>query len=113
MTVKMVTPEELYQKINAQEKLIVLDVRAEEKYIDFHIEGSEIESLNINKADIFKLEETHQEDLQSLSKDYEIIVTCTTGNSATKCANILSARQYDVVVLEGGNTTWKEYIITK
>ena len=113
LTVKTITPEELFQKMNAQEKLVVLDVRAEEKYNDFHIEGSKIESLNINKADIFKLEENNQEDIHSLPKDKEIIVTCTTGNSATKCGNILSERDYDVVVLEGGITAWKEYLKTK
>ncbi|MFY3790644.1 rhodanese-like domain-containing protein [Ureibacillus sp. MALMAid1270] len=113
MTVKTITPEELYQKLKLQEKLIVLDVRAAEKYNDFHIEGSTVESLNINKADIFQLEESQQEDLHSLPKDNEIIVTCTTGNSATKCANILSEKQYDVVILEGGITAWKEYMKTK
>ncbi|CAM5215776.1 Rhodanese-related sulfurtransferase OS=Ureibacillus acetophenoni OX=614649 GN=SAMN05877842_106163 PE=4 SV=1 [Ureibacillus acetophenoni] len=113
MTVKTITPEELYKKLKSQEIVMVLDVRAEEKYNEFHIEGSTIESLNINKADIFQLEESQQEDLRSLPKDNEIIVTCTTGNSATKCANILSEKQYDVVVLDGGITAWKEYMKTK
>ncbi|KGR73576.1 rhodanese-like domain-containing protein [Ureibacillus manganicus] len=110
MTVKTISPEELYRKINGQEKLVVLDVRAEEKYNADHIDGVNIESLNINKAEIFKLEENDQSNIDSLPKDKEIIVTCTTGNSATKCANILSERYYDVVILQGGITAWKEFI---
>jgi rhodanese-related sulfurtransferase len=48
-----------------------------------------------------------------LPKDKEIIVTCTTGNSATRCATILSEKDYHVVVLEGGITAWKNYVETK
>lgn len=109
---KKITPEELYQKINSKENLTILDVRAEEKYNDFHIVASGIEGLNIKKNEIFKLEDNMKE-VKSLPKDKKLIVTCTTGNSATKCANILAERDYDVVVLEGGITAWKEYLETK
>lgn len=110
---KTITPEELYQKMNSKENLVILDVRAEEKYNDFHINASGIESLNINKTEIFKLEETNSIEVNNLPKDKKFIVTCTTGNSATKCANILTEREYDVVVLKGGITAWKEYLEMK
>lgn len=113
MTVKKITPEELFQKMENQENILLLDVRAEEKYNDFHIKSSSIKNLNIYKSDIFKLEDNNEEVIHSLPKDKEIIVTCTTGNSATKCANILSGREYNVVILDGGITAWKEYINTK
>ena len=109
VTVKTITPEELFQKLKEQEKVVIVDVRAEAKYGEFHIQGAGIESLNINKEKIFKLEDS-QEIIQLLPKDQEIIVTCTTGNSATKCGNILSERDYNVVVLEGGITAWKDYL---
>ncbi|HLQ97547.1 MAG TPA: rhodanese-like domain-containing protein, partial [Candidatus Dormibacteraeota bacterium] len=32
--------------------------------------------------------------------------TCTTGNSAGKCADILEDKGYQVTVLEGGITAW-------
>lgn len=113
VTVKKITPEELYKKLNGQEKVLIVDVRAEDKYHDFHIEGAGNESLNIHKEKIFKLEDGAQEDFQLLPKDKEIIITCTTGNSATKCGNILSEREYNVVVLEGGITAWKDYLEKK
>ncbi|MBP0726019.1 rhodanese-like domain-containing protein [Bacillus sp. RG28] len=113
MTLKKISPEELYEKLNKQEKVVLLDVRAEEKYSDYHIEHSTIENLNINKNDIFNLVENKQDSITSLPKENEIIVTCTTGNSATKCATILSEREYDVTVLDGGITAWKEFLKTK
>ncbi|MEH7225384.1 rhodanese-like domain-containing protein [Bacillus sp. JJ1566] len=113
MSLKKITPEELFQKMTEPERVLIVDVRAEDKYNDFHIEGPTIESQNIHKAEIFNLEEDKNQTIGSLPKDKEIIVTCTTGNSATKCANILSEQDYNVAVLEGGITAWKEYLKTK
>ncbi len=113
MPLKKITPEELFQKMRTQEKVTLLDIRAEDKYNEFHIEGPTIENQNIHKTDIFKLNEDKNDSIDSLPKDNEIIVTCTTGNSATKCANILSSQEYEVAVLEGGITAWKEYLKIK
>lgn len=110
MTLKKITPEEFYKKMKNEDKLVLLDVRAEEKYNDFHIEDNNIDNLNIPKTNILDLD---KEKVQSLPKEKEIFVTCTTGNSATKCANILSEKNYNVVVLEGGITAWKEFLQNK
>lgn len=110
MTLKRISPEELYRKMNNHEKLVLLDVRAEEKYSDFHIEGASVESINMNKIDIL---ESKENVMHTLPKGKEIIVTCTTGNSATKCASNLSDKEYDVVVLDGGITAWKKYLEAK
>lgn len=113
MTPKKLTPKDLFERMKTQENVVLLDVRAKEKYDDFHIEGSSIENLHIHKGEIFKLEENNEEVIDSLPRDKEIVVTCTTGNSAAKCANILSQRDYKVLVLEGGITAWQEYLKTK
>jgi len=113
MTINKISPEELFERMKNEEKIVVLDVRAEGKYNDYHIEHSTIENLNINKNEIFNLVDNKEDSINSLSKETEIIVTCTTGNSATKCATILSERAYDVTVLEGGITAWKEFLKTK
>lgn len=110
---KRITAQQLHEKLRSGQQLTVLDVRDERKYNDFHLEGENIESLNINKTEIFTLEEDGEKEIPALRKGEEIIVTCTTGNSATKCGKILSARDYDVVVLEGGLTAWKAYIESK
>ncbi|WP_071458656.1 rhodanese-like domain-containing protein [Bacillus massilinigeriensis] len=110
MTVKRILPEELKRKIDGHDKVMLLDVRAAEKYDRFHIEEPGVESKNIFKEEILGLS---QEALRSLPKDREIIVTCTTGNSAARCAAVLSEKEYDVAVLDGGITAWKEYLSKK
>lgn len=110
MTIQKISPKELHDRLKRNEKIYLLDVRAEEKYNDFHIEDPQIESRNIPKNIIFGLEETEEVPQLSLLKDSEIVVTCTTGNSAAKCAKILFSRDYKVNVLEGGLTAWKEYL---
>ncbi|WP_396954070.1 rhodanese-like domain-containing protein [Neobacillus niacini] len=104
-----ITPKELHERLKRNEKVFLLDVRAEEKFQAEHISAPQMESLNIPKTIIFEAEETKEDAKLSLSKEDEIIVTCTTGNSAAKCANILSSLDYKVKVLDGGLTAWKEY----
>ena len=108
--VKMITAEELFRKIKAEQAFVVVDVRAEDKYNQFHIEANTVEDINMPKTEIFTLEDEVEKVIPQLPQNREMIITCTTGNSATKCANILSTKGYDVTVLEGGITAWKEYI---
>ncbi|MEK5389545.1 rhodanese-like domain-containing protein [Margalitia sp. FSL K6-0131] len=101
MEIKKITPKELEEQLKGR-KPFVLDVRAEEKFREYHVENS----YNIHKSAIFE----NQEDvISTLPKDREIIVTCTTGNSAAKCAKILAEKNYHVSLLEGGITAWKDY----
>ncbi len=104
---KTISPEQLMGKLR-EETVYLLDVRSEEKYHDFHIEGPNLKSMNIPKNAIFNLSDDNY--LQELPKGKEVVLTCTTGNSARKCASILSSKNYDVIVLEGGITAWREYI---
>lgn len=106
MTIKRITPKELHERMKGGDKLVLLDVRAEEKYHEFHIVGSR----NIPKTTFFGLEDDRSDSQLPLPKTEEIIVTCTTGNSAAKCAEILDNRDYHVTVLDGGLTAWKAYL---
>lgn len=109
MTLSKVTAKELSKKLNETNEIMILDVRAKEKYETYHIEGA----TNIPKTTIFGLEEEGLGKNLELPKDKEIVVTCTTGNSARKCAEILASKDYKVTVLDGGLTAWKEYIQVK
>ena len=42
MPLKKITPEQLMQKMQQKEQLVILDVRDEAKYNNFHIEGDNI-----------------------------------------------------------------------
>ena len=110
MTIKTITPKELEERLKGNDQTYILDVRAEEKYNDFHIEAPRSKNFNIPKTTIFELEEKRDEEVASLPKNHEIVITCTTGNSAKKCAAILSEKNYNVTLLEGGITAWKEYL---
>ncbi|MBY0120456.1 rhodanese-like domain-containing protein [Bacillus sp. S/N-304-OC-R1] len=106
---RTITPAELADKLAKNEEVTVLDVRSPEKYNSYHIESEHIHSLNIEKTAIFALhDDNNYGKISSLPMNKEIIVTCTTGNSARKCADILSAKGYEVTLLSGGITAWKE-----
>jgi rhodanese-related sulfurtransferase len=106
LTVNKITPKELFEKMKGEDKVVLLDVRAEEKYKEFHIKGT---NYHIPKTYIFDLDEKQ---ISELPNDKEIVIACSTGNSATKCAAVLNEKNYPVVVLEGGITAWKEYLKT-
>lgn len=111
MKMKEITPKQLLEKLN-RETVCILDVRAKEKYEQNHLKHEHAENINIPKATIFALEEDEDTPINlPLSKDKEIIVTCTTGNSARKCAKILSEKGYNVTLLEGGMTKWNNDIM--
>lgn len=112
MDLKVISPEQLQKRMQEEKQVLILDVRAADKYENEHIEGSGIESINIPKTIIFDSvnEEASAAPLADLPKKQEIIVTCTTGNSAKKCAAILKEKNFNVTVLEGGITAWKEFL---
>lgn len=103
---KTISPSELKKKISNEDEIVILDVRAIEKYSKDHIDATNVHSINIPKSTIFQLQETKETSILELPVDKEIIVTCTTGNSARKCASILSEYHYQVTVLDGGMTAW-------
>lgn len=104
---KKITPQQLSDKL-AKEKVRILDVRTEDKFQKGHLKHEHAENINVFKEDIFALETGESEVNLPFAKDEEIIVTCTTGNSATRCTKILQDKGYNVTVLEGGMTAWNE-----
>ena len=108
MEVKKITAIELEKKMT-EEHPIILDVRAVEKYNTYHIQNNNMETINIPKTIILSESENNNEFQNALPKQKEIIVTCTTGNSAMRCASVLAENGYDVLVLDGGLTAWKEH----
>lgn len=109
MSIKKVSPESLCKQIEKQEDILLLDVRTEEKYQSYHISSSKIDCLNLPKEHLFNLEK-EQKSTIPLDKDKEIVVVCTTGNSALKCAKILSQLGHRVEVLNGGINAWREFL---
>lgn len=109
MKVEKISPKSLSQRIKKKEEVVILDVRGLESYQKNHITADHVKGLHLPKAEIFALEDEEKTEHPSLSKEEEMIVTCTSGNSATRCAHILAERGYQVKVLDGGMTAWNQY----
>jgi len=105
---KKITSTQLADKLK-EHNVNVLDVRSEEKYAEQHITHSNATCMNIPKTNIFNMNESGFTLPEPLTKETEIVITCTTGNSATKCATILSEHGYNVTVLDGGITSWEKH----
>jgi len=105
--IKHITPQQLKEKLNI-DKVKVLDVRSEEKFNKGHLKHPNAENIHIPKTEIFALEESDDQTDLPITADEEIIVTCTTGNSAARCTKILTEKGYRVTLLEGGMTAWND-----
>ncbi|UII57659.1 rhodanese-like domain-containing protein [Cytobacillus spongiae] len=99
--------KELKDQLEQGQDVIIVDVRAKEKFEAGHLSHPHANVQHIHKTEIFHREGTSMEDLD-LPKETELIVTCTTGNSAAKCAALLADAGYQVKVLAGGLTAWHE-----
>jgi rhodanese-related sulfurtransferase len=55
LPLKIISPKELQERTQGEEKVLLLDVRAEEKYNEYHIEDSQILRLTIPKTSISNL----------------------------------------------------------
>src|SRR5699024_1961097 len=110
---KKITPTQLKEKLN-HKKMTILDVRSKEKFKIGHLKHENGENKNDHKKNIFELEETETNYTLPFPKDKEVILTCTTGNSATRCARIEEEKGYNATLLEGGMVAWnKEHTSAK
>ncbi|MBO8170843.1 MAG: MBL fold metallo-hydrolase [Bacillaceae bacterium] len=90
------------------EDLVILDVRNEDEYNDWKIEGKTVESINVPYFD-FLDEDQIEVNEQKLPKDKEIIVVCAKGGSSEMVAETLQERGYKVYSLEGGMLAWSRF----
>jgi len=106
---KKITPEQLKRKLEEGE-VKILDVRNEEKFEIGRLRHPHAQNVNVFKGDIFALEEGKTSTRLPFTTGEEVIVTCTTGNSARRCTEILKNEGYNVSLLEGGMVNWNKVI---
>jgi rhodanese-related sulfurtransferase len=98
-TVKTITPAELKSRLDANEQLVMVDVRSPEEYeYDGRIEGSRLLPLPMlsMRAD-------------ELPKDQTLIMVCRSGNRSGVACEQLAARGYtEVYNLVGGMIAWRQ-----
>ncbi|SFJ67496.1 MBL fold metallo-hydrolase [Thermoflavimicrobium dichotomicum] len=104
--IKMMTAKEAAEKVIHGE-LIILDVRNEEDYRNWRIEGKKVESINIPYFDLI---DGVEQALEKLPKDErDILVVCAKEGSSIFVAEQLHEAGVDqVYYLQGGMRAWSE-----
>ncbi|WP_406945150.1 MBL fold metallo-hydrolase [Halobacillus sp. SY10] len=108
MTVKNMTVKEITNKVLNNEELFLLDVRTEDAYQDWKIEGENFAYLNIPYFDLL---DGVEEIVDQLPKDKEIAVVCAKGGSSQMVAEMLVEEGFEnVYSVEGGMKAWSEHL---
>lgn len=106
MGLKVMTANELGQRIIGRKDLFILDVRNEEDYKDWKVTGDSITSIN---KPYFELIDGVDEILGQLPEDKDILVVCAKeGSSQFVADQIVEATNRDVYYLEGGMKNYSE-----
>ncbi|PTY82145.1 hypothetical protein B5V88_00980 [Heyndrickxia sporothermodurans] len=107
MGVKLMNSKEVTKKVIKKEELFILDVRNQNDFKDWKIEGEKFEYLNIP---YFELLDGVEGILNQLPKDKEILVVCAKEGSSVMVAEMLSEYGVSVSYLQGGMKAWSEYL---
>lgn len=95
-----ITPEEVKQRLNAGEKLNLIDVREPHENAEFNIGGKLIPVGNIQSMQI--------EDIKDLRNE-EVILYCRSGNRSGIAALVLDQLGFtNTKNLTGGMLAWEE-----
>lgn len=107
MTVRIMKSQEVARFSIDKKPLFILDVRNEDAFADWKIEGESIEYLNIPYFDLL---DGVDEIKGKLPTDRDILVVCAKEGSSQMVAEMLSEEGVDVAYLEGGMKAWSEYL---
>ncbi|MBI4278121.1 MAG: MBL fold metallo-hydrolase [Armatimonadetes bacterium] len=97
-------PETLKRKLEAGERVAILDIREADDYRDWHIPGS----LNLPIYNALKRREFGAVEvrLAEVPRDCEVVTVCQAGGTARVVAELLAARGLSATHLEGGMRGW-------
>lgn len=105
---KLVSAKEVTEKVLSHQPLFILDVRNQDAFSDWKIEGKQIEHLNIPYFDLI---DGVDEIVDKVPKDKDLLVVCAKQGSSEMVAEHLAEAGYqDVMVLKGGMKSWSEYL---
>lgn len=107
MSVNAMSSKEVAQKVMDQETLFILDVRNEDAFQDWKVEGSNFTYLNVPYFDLL---DGVGDIMDQLPKDQDILVVCAKEGSSIMVAEMLSEEGLDVSYLSGGMKAWSEHL---
>lgn len=106
-TVTSLTASELYTKLLSNRPLFILDVRNENDFNRWHVEGHAAqETSNIPYYDFLEDEDAA---VARVPREREVLVVCAKEGSSQYIAEILQSRGISASYLEGGITSWGNY----
>ncbi|MBX0305806.1 MBL fold metallo-hydrolase [Haloarcula salinisoli] len=103
--VESVTPERLKERIDGGESVTILDARMGSDYEEWHIDGENVESINVPYFHFLE-EELDEDVLDDVPADREITVVCAKGGASEFVAGTLTEQGYDVHHVEDGMNGW-------
>ncbi|AOV06219.1 MBL fold metallo-hydrolase [Sporosarcina ureilytica] len=106
MSVQAMTAAEMAKKVIQKENVFILDVRNEEAFADWKIEGDNVVSLNIPYFDLLDGVEEIIDQLPS----NEVVVVCAKEQSSIMIAEMLAEAGKKARYLVGGMGAWSEHL---
>lgn len=107
MSVNAMSSKEVAQKVMDQEALFILDVRNEDAFQDWKVEGKNVTYLNVPYFDLL---DGVEDIMDQLPKDQDILVVCAKEGSSIMVAEMLSEEGLEVSYLSGGMKAWSEHL---
>ena len=107
MTVQLMTASTIAKKVVNQEAFFILDVRNEDAFVDWKIEGENIQYLNIPYFDLL---DGVEEIMDQLPTDQDIVVVCAKEGSSIMIAEMIAEEGRAVHYLQGGMKAWSEHL---
>jgi rhodanese-related sulfurtransferase len=97
VTITHPSPQDVYDRLQAGDDFILLDVRTPEEWADGHIDG----------ATLIPLDELETRAASELPQDADIVVYCRSGNRSAQAADYLSGAGYTHIEDMGGIQDWQ------
>ncbi|NYF23252.1 MBL fold metallo-hydrolase [Sporosarcina sp. JAI121] len=107
MIVQPMTVSTITKKVVNKEPFFILDVRNEDAFADWKIEGENIQYLNIPYFDLL---DGVEEILGRLPVDQDIVVVCAKEGSSIMVAEMIAEEGRAVHYLQGGMKAWSEHL---
>lgn len=107
---KMVSAQDVFERILNHNPLFILDVRNEDAYADWKIEGSSVTSVNVPYFDLLDGLEPLNNKIPEDKNSPVLVVCAKEGSSEYVGEELVNSGRENVTVLEGGMKAWSEYL---
>lgn len=104
---KQMTAKDITRKVINKEPLFILDIRNEDAFLDWKIEGDHVDYLNIP---YFELLDGVEAILPQIPTDKDVLVVCAKEGSSIMIGEMLAEAGHEPYYLSGGMKAWSEHL---